>query len=49
MQKNNDEYKVFIDFLNAYNECFYEKDIEKLRITRSKGITVEGESLKIEF
>ncbi|OPZ87797.1 MAG: hypothetical protein BWY74_03312 [Firmicutes bacterium ADurb.Bin419] len=31
MQTQNDEYKVFIDFLNAYNECFYEKDIDKLK------------------
>lgn len=26
--KNND---IFIDFLNAYNECFYAKDLEKLK------------------
>lgn len=23
--------QIFIDFLNSYNECFYEKDIEKLK------------------
>jgi hypothetical protein len=31
MQIRNDEQKVFIDFLNSYNECFYQKDIEKLK------------------
>lgn len=31
MQANNDGQKELIDFLNSYNECFYEKDIEKLK------------------
>ncbi|MGB4268388.1 MAG: hypothetical protein WBK20_04325 [Spirochaetota bacterium] len=31
MKTNNDGYKEIIDFLDAYNECFYEKDIEKLK------------------
>lgn len=31
MQINSDEQKLFIDFLNSYNECFYCKDIEKLK------------------
>lgn len=31
MKVKNDEEKVFIDFLNSYNECFYCKDIEKLK------------------
>lgn len=31
MQIKNDEQKVFINFLNSYNECFYRKDIEKLK------------------
>lgn len=31
MQIKNNEQKVFIDFLNSYNECFYSKDIEKLK------------------
>lgn len=28
---NNDDQQVFVDFLNSYNECFYQKDIEKLK------------------
>lgn len=29
MEKKNKD--IFIDFLNAYNECFYNKDLVKLR------------------
>ncbi len=31
MQIKNEEPKEFIDFLNSYNECFYTKDIDKLK------------------
>jgi hypothetical protein len=31
MQNTNDDLDVFIDFINAYNECWYNKDIEKLK------------------
>lgn len=31
MQIKSDVQKMFIDFLNSYNECFYLKDIEKLK------------------
>lgn len=31
MEIIGDEQKVFIDFLNSYNECFYLKNIEKLK------------------
>ena len=31
MEKDTDETKVFMDFLNSYNECFYKKDLEKLK------------------
>lgn len=31
MQIKNDGQKTFIEFLNSYNECFYGKDIEKLK------------------
>jgi hypothetical protein len=33
MQAKNDEQKVFIDFLNSYNECFYEKDFMTWKMT----------------
>ncbi|WP_279379110.1 hypothetical protein [Acetivibrio straminisolvens] len=31
MQAKDDEYKVFIDFGNDYNDCFCSIDIEKLK------------------
>lgn len=31
MQNTNDDLGVFTDFINSYNECFYNKDIEKLK------------------
>lgn len=31
MEIKNDDQKTLIDFLDSYNECFYSKDIEKLK------------------
>ena len=31
MEKNRNENDVFMDFFNSYNECFYKKDMEKLK------------------
>lgn len=31
MQITNDDQKIFIDFINSYNKCFYHKDIEQLK------------------
>ena len=31
MKLSNDKSSQFIDFLNSYNQCFYQKDIQKLR------------------
>lgn len=31
MQNKQDDLRIFTDFINAYNDCFYNKDIEKLK------------------